>query len=223
MKKISFFSRKGGSGKTLCSLLVGGCLEQKYGNEGEVGVRYTDLDQQGTLREVNRFRGYQTPRKPHSEIVDYPPSLSGIKLETNLKDSDIIVIPSSLNPIDLMVVNQSINFLQEKSINLKRICVLLNLVKTNTREFKEKDDVLKQIQVDVLKNFLPSRSSFSRVPLEGIKSLNPDERELIFKVTSEIWFKNVPPKKRKDEWKWLKGNTWRRRTGYQYRGMSSNN
>lgn len=223
MKKISFFSRKGGSGKTLCSMLVGGCLEQKYGNEGELGVRYTDLDQQGTLREVNRFREYESPRKPHSEIVDYPPSLSGIKLETNLKDSNIIVIPTTLNPVDLMVVNQSINFLKDKSINLKRVCVLLNQVKTYTREFKEKDDVLEQIQVDVLRHFLPYKSSFSRVPLNGIKSLSPNEREMVFKVTSEIWWKNVPHKKDKNDWKWLKGTNWRRRTGYQYRGMTSNN
>lgn len=192
MKKISFFSRKGGSGKTLCSILIGECLELVTGYKGQMGVRYTDLDQQGTLREVNRFREYVCPREPKCEIVDYPPSLSGIKVETNLKNSDKIIIPSTLNPIDLMVVNQSINFLKDKSISLKKVCVLLNQVKTYSKEFKEKDDVLKQIQVDVLKNHLPSRSSFSRVPLNGFKSLNPTDKEIIFKVTREIWFKNVP-------------------------------
>jgi cellulose biosynthesis protein BcsQ len=213
MKKISFFSRKGGSGKTLCSMLVGQSLESEIGS-----VRYTDLDEQGSLREVIRYREYVNPKEPSIEIVDYPPRLTGIKVINNLKDSDIIVIPTTLNPVDLMVVQQTVDYLKNESVNLKRVFVLLNQVKTFTLEFKEKKDLLKELPVVVLRNWIPYRTSYSRVPLNGYTGLPKSDREIIIKLSREIYRKNVPKKIDKDDWKWRRGDKTRSAPGYQYRG-----
>lgn len=158
MQKIIVLNAKGGSGKTTISTNLAAC----YASKGRYPA-LLDYDPQGSALKWLRTRSPDMPRihgvEAHKKnmmvtrswqmrmpknvdrvIIDTPASVGGADLADYVRQADIIIVPVLPSPIDIHTVT---NFIKDIMVlgklktgpNAKRLCVVANRVKENTRVY----------------------------------------------------------------------------------------
>lgn len=182
MKKIAVFSRKGGTGKTTTSLCLGLVLREAGHN-----VKWLDFDPQASLTAcLNHLEIPLNTPDSKVTICDFAPALESPALKTQLKSADLIIIPTGLSAIDLASLSRTLEYLKDLNSTLRNARILTNMTRSTTLEFKQREDSLGKLKAKTLKTVLPLKSSFSRIPLEGLKALTPADRELVANLALEV-------------------------------------
>jgi chromosome partitioning protein len=172
MKIITVSHQKGGVGKT--SLTVNLALCYSY----DLKVAVLDIDPQGSLNSIAKMLegidvlSYDDYKGKISKLtsldydlllIDTPPYLTG-----NLSDlfviSDFVLVPSKVSYVDIMAVKATIAMIQEtkKQNPAIKAGLVLNMVKSNTTINEEITELVKQLDIKLLKTTVGDRVSFTR-------------------------------------------------------------
>lgn len=157
---VTFLAKKGGAGKTTCSLLVAEALRQA-GNQ----VAVHDFDKQGTSTKSIQFSGSSveiaTPGNAYSYIVfDTPPSLEHATTHLAVKEADIIVVVTGQTVVDFWEVAEAVKFAQQTNARAV-VRVLVNKVKPGTILARSVDESIETLHIQALKTRIPDRQVFA--------------------------------------------------------------
>ena len=191
MRRLGFFNKKGGVGKSTLSFLLHESLQQA-GKD----VAISDWDPQGTSNKALTHTGGQVARTdvPHEVLIyDTPPSLEHVATATAIRASDLIFIVSSPSPADLWEAREAAQFARQCAPNTPAF-LLFNKVKKGTVLAAILAQATEDFGIPALKNTLSARECYQHALARGWKALDSTAREEILKLTMEILtlFKSAP-------------------------------
>lgn len=157
---ITFLAKKGGAGKTTCSLLVAEALRQA-GNQ----VAVHDFDKQGTSTKSIVHSGSSVeiavPDNSYSYIVfDTPPNLEHATTHLAVREADVIIIVTGQTVVDFWEVSEAVKFAQQTNLSAA-VRVLVNKVKPGTILARSVDESIETLHVQALKTRIPDRQVFA--------------------------------------------------------------
>lgn len=162
MQKVSFWSRKGGVGKTTLALNLAAAAVNKG-----LKVAYVDLDSQGSalwLSELGKLPFDVLKKSPSGSydlcVYDYPPNTE-IKIE-----GEIVVVPYQPAALDIGATLKYIPTLKEQGF---KVIEVINMVKNRA---DPKAYTLKQIKKGAIQ--VNDRSIYQRVTSYGTTVFNSD-------------------------------------------------
>jgi chromosome partitioning protein len=178
---IAFVNGKGGVGKsTFCYLTALGL------REAGKSVSVEDLDpQQSITAWINEERDGIRPGGDFT-LIDTRPALDDDSVHQAIARADIIVIPSSPSPGDLMGMKNSIEIVKRFQRRRSKVFVGLNSVHPGTIFSQTAPEVLKRLGAPVLSSVIPDRQCIQRAVIKGWKALDPDTQAKVLKLTIEI-------------------------------------
>jgi cellulose biosynthesis protein BcsQ len=158
--KIAFLAKKGGAGKTTCSLLMAEALRQA-GNH----VALQDFDKQGSSTKSLRHSGSEVeiavPKSQYTYIVfDTPPNLEHAASLLAVQQADVIIVVTGQTVVDLWEVNEAVDF-AEKTNPRAAVRVLVNRVKSGTILARSVDETIGALKIRALRTQIPDRQVFA--------------------------------------------------------------
>jgi cellulose biosynthesis protein BcsQ len=184
--KIAFLAKKGGAGKTTCSLLMAEALRQA-GNH----VALQDFDKQGSSTKSLRHSGSEVeiavPKSQYTYIVfDTPPNLEHAASLLAVQQADVIIVVTGQTVVDLWEVNEAVDF-AEKTNPRAAVRVLVNRVKSGTILARSVDETIGALKIRALRTQIPDRQVFAHfVGGGGWSVLDRTAQALAGKLALEI-------------------------------------
>lgn len=198
MKVIAVSHQKGGVGKTSLTVNLALCYAQ------DLKVAVIDTDLQGSLQGISKmiqgvdvlqFEDYQKNINKLKSLdydlllIDTPPYLTD-NLTTIFSISDYVLVPSKVSYVDIMAVRATITMIKEtrkKSPGLKAGLVL-NMVKSGSTINEEIGELIKELDIELLKTTIGDRVSFTRsLILNGIFETEDEKaKEEIINLAREV-------------------------------------
>ncbi|AHF95028.1 hypothetical protein OPIT5_00395 (plasmid) [Opitutaceae bacterium TAV5] len=186
---IALISKKGGPGKTTLSILLNEALLQ---TNQSVSIR--DYDEQGSASKVLRIlcQNNDTQNIPLESlgsrgairIFDTPPDLTSAATRAAALESDVILIPTSPDPLDMQEVEEAYKFATRTNPNAV-VRIVLNKVRANTILGEAAASFLKQIG-ELLPATLNLRESYKHASLKGWNSLDSAAQKELLKFTTAV-------------------------------------
>lgn len=181
--RISVANQKGGSGKSLVALMLAVGLNKK--NED---VQLVDLDPQGSLIDLAEMIDFTSIKGGDFTVMDTPPTVFNRATEQAIRDSDLVVVPTSPSVADVRVTMSTLPLIQGFN---KNVVVVLNKVITVNKAGKSLDEVKDYIRdkagVAVATNHIKHRSVYQHDFLtDGFKGLNRDAKDELQKLVVEL-------------------------------------
>jgi chromosome partitioning protein len=172
-KIITIAHQKGGVGKSTLALNLAICFQD------QLNVILVDTDLQGsivdlkedlpgvTILQEDNFENIQN-LKHDLILIDTPPYLSS-RLPELFLISDYVLIPTKAGFFDVMAIRSTIALVKEAQLKHKNLKsgVVLNMIKHRSGVTMEIQDLLKNLNVTVLKTIIHDRVSFTRSPITG--------------------------------------------------------
>ena len=181
--KICVVNQKGGSGKSLVSLIISVGIKQHNKD-----VQLIDLDPQGSLLDLAEMVELKSVKDAPYTIIDTPPTVFNKATEQAIKDCDVVVVPTSPSVADVRVTMSTLPLI--KGFN-KNVVVVLNKVITSNRAGKSLDEVKNYIKdesgVKVAKNYIKQRSVYQHDFItDGFKVLNRESKDELINLVLEL-------------------------------------
>ena len=193
--QIVFANAKGGVGKTTAAALAAlGFAEANY----RVGVRDTDVSQRSLSRLLEKPAFLAKPNiKPATPgtndvdviIVDSPPRLSERHFIAAVQDADLVCLVTMPSLLELEPTAETYRTFK-RDLPATRVCILLNALEPGRRLTRELDARLETVglgKAAVLKNTLDRREQYRHAPIEGWQVLDPEARNRVGLVVSELY------------------------------------
>jgi len=172
-------NRKGGVGKTTLTLLTAAAM---HANGYDVAIDDRDPQRSATILAPNM--GLRCGTAAQYVIIDTPPAMDTIELQTVIRDADIVVLITSPSPTDMPTTARSADTITQ--LRTKKTVVLINKLRANTVLGRQVDNVAKLLPFDRLQNMLPDRQSYQKALLGGWSTLSKNDAGEILGIVLEI-------------------------------------
>lgn len=189
---ITFCGQKGGTGKTTLSFLVAETLSRAG---KRVAIR--DDDPQASITEIvtelkeagrTNLEMLEPGRAGDFDfvVVDTLPRLSSKVLVEAVTEADRLILPLKPSMVDIRATLPAVEMVKEHTRNGARAYVLWNMVKQGTRISRELEGLEGMLGMQVLKNSVPERISFTYATLQGYEAITGEDRELLQRLVLEF-------------------------------------
>ena len=165
-------AKKGGAGKTTLIILLAEALRQT-GRPAQV----MDYDAQGSATKALEFIGSEKPEKTFSTLIDSPPLLSTTFTDDACRRADVILIPTSPSPLDLLEVTETYNYAKSRAKTGAKIYAVINKIRKNTVLSRGIMETLENQKIPILEVQLSERQSFQKVTVEGWGALDKEAKD----------------------------------------------
>ena len=172
MKTIMALAKKGGAGKTTLIILLSEALRQT-GRPAQV----SDYDAQGSATKALEFIGVDKSSETYSVLIDSPPLLSTSFTDEACRRADVILIPTSPSPLDLLEVTETYAYAKARVKKGAKIYAVLNKIRKNTVLSRAINETLEAQGIPILEVQLSERQSFQKVIVEGWGVLDKEARD----------------------------------------------
>lgn len=188
MKIITFSHQKGGVGKSTLSINVAISLQQKKNR-----VALLDFDVQNTtfkivssLDNLDVYTSDEDIKNTYNYlIVDTPPYIDA-HLEELYNQSDLILIPFKVSPLDIIHAQATIDLIRkvQKKNTLLDCRLVVNQLIFNTSLLESLQDEIDALQVPALKTHIQNRTSFIRSIVQEKGIFGTKDSKAIMQVES---------------------------------------
>ena len=155
---IAMIAKKGGVGKTTCSLLTAEALRQ-----AGYRVAVHDFDEQGTSSKSLRFSGGELVKRGqeyHYVVYDTPPSLEDVRTNAAVRYAAVVIVVTSQSMVDMWEVPEAVAF--AKRVNPAAVVkVLVNQFKAGTILARNVVGTAQKLGVELLNARIPARETYA--------------------------------------------------------------
>jgi chromosome partitioning protein len=168
---VSILNFKGGTGKTTCAVHIAAVLHT-HGKtillDGDDNQSAAAWNERGNLRfpVINENELEEHAGSYKNLVVDTAARPNSRELETIVKASDLVIIPSQPDAVALDTLLKLITTL--KNLNADNYKVLFTLVQPTSHHAAEAKELLKQLEVPFFDSFITRRAVYARAALNGV-------------------------------------------------------
>ncbi len=174
MKVIAFLNKKGGCGKSTLICALGTYWAERKGKH----VAVQDMEVGGLsgsfVKHIDHpnLSLYEPGQDYDYVLIDTEGNLSNEELAQIEEYADQVIIPIKLTAADIKKLYETSQQLSAP----KKARVLINLVRTNTTAWRDREHSLKAIPLKQLKSFVKLRSAYEYLLVDGWPAIAHDRK-----------------------------------------------